>query len=291
MTVMNFWLNGEFQDNSKAIDIADRGFLLGDGVFETILMVDGQPAFLQAHLERLRSGVTALGIGADIIDTDVGHIVRELAQRNGTARGMGSARITLTRGPGARGLAYAMGENDSTMLITASAYAPSAYAAPASLILSQHRRNEYSLTARLKTTNYLDNILARQEAVSAGADEAIMMNLSGRVACASAANIVMVQQQTIKTPPVEEGALPGIVRGVLLTHAETIGLEIAEEAINLEELSTSALMLTNSLIGVRSARLLEGRGGNAVEQDIIALLKSCYERALKNDLADQKAAR
>ncbi len=229
MSKMRFWLNGEFGDETAAIHIGDRGLLLGDGVFETLLLVDGQPAFFDAHLDRLRAAAAALGIDAAIEAITLLRVVQELAIHNAAANGLGSCRITLTRGAGPRGLTFDQCAVSATLLITVAAYEKPEQAGILRLIVSAHRRNEHNLTSRLKTLNYLDNILARQEAVAEGADEAVMLNAAGRVACASAANIFLVARDGVITPPVFEGALPGIVRGLLLAEAESAGLKIRKD--------------------------------------------------------------
>ncbi len=170
---MFFWLNGAFRDGAEegtaAIDIADRGFLLGDGVFETILLVDGAPAFLSAHLRRMRAGAAGIGISANIDEAEVAGVLAELVRRNDAGVGLASARLTLTRGAGPRGLVIEKNVATSTFLVTVSAYGPpKEAAAPAALIVSSHRRNELSAASRWKTLNYLDNVLARVEAAAVG---------------------------------------------------------------------------------------------------------------------------
>ena len=159
---MTFWLNGEFRDGAAAIDIADRGFLLGDGVFETFLLVDGRPAFRAAHLKRLRAGAEALRIEANIDDAEIDAAIEDLASRNGAAAGTASARLTLTRGPGTRGLAPVKSGARPTLLLTAADYALPDETLAARLIVSRYRRSEHSLAARHKTLNYLDNVMARE---------------------------------------------------------------------------------------------------------------------------------
>lgn len=276
---MTFWLNGAFREDSAAIDIADRGFLLGDGVFETILLVDGVPTFLATHLERMRGGAAALGMRADFDEAEIAGVLRALASRNGAAQGFASARLTLTRGAGSRGLAAAQGALSPTLLATAAVYATPE--TPARLIISRHLRNERSVAARWKTLNYLDNVLARAEAAGAGADEAIMLNAAGRVACASSANIFVLQGGAVRTPPVAEGALPGVVRGVLLSCAKAAGADMREEPMEARDIEAGEVFLTNSLIGLRPA-FFGGAAGDASE--VLRRLQSCYGDAMRRDI-------
>lgn len=283
---MTFWLNGVFKEETAAIDIADRGFLLGDGVFETILLVDGVPAFLAAHLERMGGGAAALGIEAALDEKEIEGVLAELAWRNGAQKGFASARLTLTRGAGARGLAAAKGAATPTFLATVSVYAPPEASSPARLIVSRHRRNELSAATRWKTLNYLDNILARMEAAEAGADDALMLNSAGRAACASAANVFFVIAGAVVTPPAREGALAGIVRRVLLENAKAAGVEIKEAPVDARDAEGAPLFLSNSLIGLRPG-FLSGAGGAA--EEVLERLQTCYGEAMKRDL-ERRAA-
>ncbi|PQA87837.1 aminotransferase class IV [Hyphococcus luteus] len=279
---MAFWLNGAYREDSTAIDIADRGFLLGDGVFETILLSGGLPAFLSAHLARMRAGAEALGIEAKIDEAAIAGALAELARRNEAQEGFASARLTLTRGVGPRGLVVAKGVAKPTLLATADAYAPPDGAEALRFIVSRQRRNELSAASRWKTLNYLDNILARAQATEAGADDALMLNSAGRIACASAANIFLIRGESVTTPPVSEGALPGIVRAVLLENAGAAGVEMREAPVEAKDLDGAALFVTNSLVGLRPAALRGGAPDG--EAQVLKRLQSCYGEAMKRDL-------
>ena len=289
MGAMTYWLNGEYRQDTAAIDIADRGFLLGDGVFETVLLTDSAPSFLAEHVERLRGGAAALGFAAPTSAAEIATVINELALRNGAASGAGSARITLTRGAGARGLAPTAGAIPS-LLVTAAALAQ-ADVSPARLMISAHRRNERSVVSRWKTLNYLDNIFAHQEATAAGADDAVMLNSAGRVACASAANIFLIRDGEVTTPAIDEGAMPGIVRGVIVAAARANGLSVNEAPVERVDLSGATLFLTNSLVGLRPACLNGAPRGDAAGQEIFNALETWYQAALNADLDSQKAAK
>lgn len=282
---MAFWLNGEFRDETAAIDISDRGLLLGDGVFETMLLEAGESVLCARHLERLRAGAAALGIPVPFTDDCLIAAIRDLAARNAIA-GAGAARLTLTRGSGGRGLAFSEPPTPPTALLTAVAYAPPS--GECRLIVSASRRNEFSIAARCKTLNYLDNVLARNEAAAAGADEAVMLNAAGRVACASAANLYAIRDGVVMTPPVSDGALPGVVRAILLRDGAAAGVVIREASLTLEDLAPSALFVTNSLIGLRAARLEGAPEASAGAREIFARLKSCYADAIKREAATRR---
>ena len=140
------WLNGAFTDQTRGVDAADRGFLLGDGVFETILLSDGVPAFLEAHIARLHRTLTALEMRADI-DESVGPVMRDLVMRNGLAAGAAALRLTVTRGAGPRGLLFPdKADCRPTVLMTVQPFAPPDR--PARLAVSAYARSETSLHAK-----------------------------------------------------------------------------------------------------------------------------------------------
>ncbi len=285
---MTFWLNGEFRNDCEAIDIADRGFLLGDGVFETLLLRNGAPAFLDVHFARLNEGLRALQIDTPP-PADAGGILRSLiAKKN--IQGDASARITISRGPAGRGVVFPdASEARATILITIQAAPVSKPEAqgPLRLKVSSFTRAETSVSARCKTLNYLDNILARNEALAGGVDDAFMLNSHGRIACASSANVFLIDQHGIVvTPPVEEGALPGIVRGLLLKAGAETGLDIREDLIEEPTLKEGQVFLTNSLMGLRAGAIDDAvTSWPPKAMQILQRLQSWYEDRLRDDIA------
>ena len=281
------WLNGAFTDETRVVEVADRGFLLGDGVFETILLSGGVPVFLEAHIARLRRALTALQIGADI-DEGVAPLMRDLAVRNGLGAGAAALRLTVTRGAGPRGLLFPdSAGRRPTVLMTIQPFAPPDR--PARLALSRYARGEASLSARFKTTNYLDNVMARNDAAAQGCDEAAMLNSRGRVACASAANIFILNDAgVLETPPEIEGALPGIVRGLLLARGGEVAGAVRERPLEPAALSPGRILLTNSLIGVRPARLADA--GEGADDPVLSRLQSWYQDRVQDDLRERARA-
>ncbi|AZS20359.1 MULTISPECIES: aminotransferase class IV [unclassified Caulobacter] len=224
----------------------DRGLLLGDGLFETMLAVDGVIAHLAAHLDRMAAGCAAMGLPFD----------RDAAERTARAatpaEGRCAVRLTLTAGSGGRGL----DRPDAPALRLFATAAPStAPTGPAALIVAATRRNEGSQAARLKTLSYLDSVLARAEARARGADEAVMLNNRGEVACAGAANLFWLAGGRLFTPRLDCGVLAGITRARVLAR-ETV----EEVAVGIDALERAeAVVLTNSLIGARPVSRLEDR--------------------------------
>jgi len=241
----------------------DRGLQYGDGVFETLRAEEGKVFFLEAHLERLRSGLDTLGIDLP----DAARIAREgLAAVFGRLGHEGAAalKVTVTRGTGPAGPST-RGDFAPSIVVTGSVD-PRERPVSMRAITSSVVRNERSPVAQVKSLNYLDMILARREAEARGAEEAIVLNTSGRVAEASAANVFVVRGKGLVTPPVEEGCLPGIVRAEVLRVAPSVGLDVAVEPLTTGILrEAEEAFLTNSRIGVVPLVELDGSpvGGGA----------------------------
>lgn len=243
------WLNGVYENIEQArIDPRDRGFLLGDGVFETMLAVDGAVHHASQHLARLLGAAERLGIPISLSKTEIIEAMTGLLQENYLTSGRAALRLTLTRGVGARGVAPPP-DPAPTMLITA----VSALRAPDQMraIISSYVRNEKSVSTQIKSLNYIDNIMARREAQQQGADEALVCNSHGHIVGASAANIFIVTDGEIYTPPVDDGALAGIMRGVVMQLAMAQGIALREVSITRTGLAgASEAFMTNALIGV-----------------------------------------
>jgi branched-chain amino acid aminotransferase len=218
------WLNGVLAESATTrVDPADRGFTLGDGVFETIRAAGGMPLHAARHFARLRGGAALLGIAVAPGDEALLRAIDDVLRANGLAEA--AVRITLSRGPSARGL-LPTGPPTPTLLITAAPLPPAL--PPGRLMISEiTRRNEFSPLSRIKSLNYLDSVLARQEAAAAGADDALLLNTAGHVAEATAANIFLLIGGEWITPPVADGALPGIARALLLEHGVARELRIS----------------------------------------------------------------
>lgn len=228
-------------ENVQAFDLTDRGLLLADGVFDTSRVVCGRIILMRAHLARLAGDAAALGIAV------LPEALEELAEEAVSGGAEGALRLTVTRGPGARGLA---GETAGapTLMARFSQISMPYPMMPVRLGISAIRRNPTSPTARHKTLSYTDNIMALREVVAAGAAEALMLSPEGKAACASAANVFAQFGNRLVTPPISDGAMPGIVRGWLLTAAEGAGFETAEESLTPERLAQAdGIFLTNSL--------------------------------------------
>lgn len=240
------WLNGEPLAGTRAdFDLTDRGLLLGDGVFDTALVIDGAPVWRAAHLRRLCDACAAIGLAV----TEGGLAQRIDGAMTLAAAGLaaGSLRVTVTRGPGPRGVAPPE-QAAPTVIASRAAMAALPAFQPLSLWLSPVRRNETSVTSRIKTLAYLDNVLETGQARAAGCDEPLFLNTRGDVACSGVGNIFALSGGRLLTPPVSAGALPGIARAALLRLAPAAGLVAGEQTLGLADLrGADAVFVSNSL--------------------------------------------
>lgn len=258
---MKLWLGtGLVAQEDAHLSPFDRGFTLGDGLFETMRVRQGAVLRLKAHLARLATGAGVLGLPLPALD--LAAALAATAEANALTEG--ALRLTLSRGTGPRGV-LPPAEPNPTLVITATPLP--APAPPARLVIAQGtRRNDRSPLAQVKSLNYLDNILARQEAARRGADDAVLLNTRERVAETSIANLFAVIGGDLLTPPLSEGVLPGIMRAAVLADGA------GERPLTAEDLSRADEIFLTSALGIRSVAALEGHEvtGRAVAEKLRA---------------------
>jgi len=247
---MIVWLNGALVAAASArIDPADRGFTLGDGLFETIAVAGGEARHLADHLARLRSGASLLGIPM-LPDPRIALALGDVLRANRLA--LGSARITLTRGPAPRGLRPPP-DVTPTMLMTVSPPTPVPEAARA-VITRLVCRNPASPLARIKSIGYLEAILALRDAERQGGDEALLLDPRGNLAGATASNLFLMQEGRLCTPRLEDGALAGLRRQRLIERCGAAELSMPPDRLG----TVGCVFLANSL-RLRPVASVDGR--------------------------------
>ena len=246
--------NGRIVDGAIGVDPRERGLLLGDGLFETMLVVKGEALWRNLHLARMEGGANELGIAFDRQAAD-GAVDTLLARADG---GHHVLRLTVTRGLGERGLA---GPARAPMLLASlDRFDADQMFRPARLQTSAVRRNPSSPACRLKTISYIDNISAAREAASRGADDALMLTTTGQVSCATVANVFLLKGKKLVTPSRDQAILTGVMRQILLSLAPRLGLVAEERAVTRAELHRAdAVFLTNSLRFLRPVSGLDGQ--------------------------------
>lgn len=227
---------------------------LGQAVFDTLLVREGDPVHGPAHMDRLIRHARILGIDPPMTRESLLDRLCSVITENNARAGLWRARTILSAGEGPPGLAPPP-DPRPTLSMTLAPTPDPASLPPLRLILARSvRRNEQSPLSRLKSTNYGDNILAAAEARARGAMDAVLLNTQGRAACASAGNLfVLTRDDALVTPPCEDGAMDGIIRGLLLTQGAR------ERSLTPQDLTRArGIYVTSSLAGLRPAISLEG---------------------------------
>jgi branched-chain amino acid aminotransferase len=251
---MKLWLNGELADErASGISPADHGFLLGDGVFETLRCYEGKLFALEAHLERLEAGAIALGLQPPPLE-ELGRAAREVIEANGLTDAR--MRITLTSGPGPPGLAR--GDGPPTTVVAALPLEP--WPSTATAVVSRWRRDETSPLAGVKTISLVENVMALSEARASGAGEALLLNGHGHLCEATTANVFCVSGDQVSTPALSSGCLAGITRDHVLRLCAELGIEAIEAELPAEVLHRiEEAFLTSSTREIQPLVAIDGR--------------------------------
>jgi branched-chain amino acid aminotransferase len=217
---MRAWFNGSVLDDARApvIGVDDHGLTVGDGVFESVKVVGGQPFALTRHLGRLSASAAGLGLPAPDLDEVRRGIAAVL---EGEPLELGRLRITCTAGPAPMG--SGRGAGPATLIVTADTMAPAE--GTTAVVRVPWIRNEHSAVAGLKTTSYAENVVALARARQSGASEAIFANTIGNLCEGTGSNIGYVVDGEVRTPSLESGCLAGVTRALLLEWCDVVEID------------------------------------------------------------------
>lgn len=258
--MLTIYVNGQYIPlNQASIAAEDRGFLLGDGLFETMKAYQGQVFCLRKHWQRLKNAAEYLQIPFNLTCENLQEISQELLMRNHLNKADAVLRLTLTRGKGPRGLMPPL-DAKPCILLTAFSYGANLLAEQ-SLWVVEICKNERSPLSRIKSLNYLENVLAKTAAVKAGATEALLLNTRNRVASASCANIFLkLPNGKLLTPHLDEGVLDGITRELVIELAQKLSIDVEQTQVTQQDLEAAEeIFLTNSLIEIQGVNNVHGR--------------------------------
>ena len=227
---MKIWLNDRLVDESEAkISVFDHGLLYGDGVFEGIRVYNSKVFELDAHIKRLFESARVIRLYMPMNEEEIIDATKKTVEANDVIDGY--IRLIVTRGIGTLGLNPLICKNASVIIIADNIqlYPEELYETGMKIISATTVRNHpLSIPPQVKSLNYLNNILAKIEALDYNVPEAIMYNHEGFVAEATGDNVFIVRNRIIYTPPVQAGSLPGITRAVVMRLAKQEGLEVVE---------------------------------------------------------------
>jgi len=228
---LKIWLDGKLVDEADArISVFDHGLLYGDGVFEGIRVYSGKIFKLDAHIKRLYQSAKVIRLEIPLSQSKLVNAIEKTVEANGVIDGY--IRLVVTRGTGNLGLNPFVCEKSIIFIIADNIqlYPEELYETGMKVISATTVRNHpLAIPPQVKSLNYLNNILAKIEALDSNVPEAIMYNHEGYVAEATGDNVFIVRNGVIYTPPVEAGALEGITRGVVIRLAKEENLEVVEK--------------------------------------------------------------
>jgi branched-chain amino acid aminotransferase len=259
------WLNGRLvAAGSPALVVGDRGFQLGDGLFETLRVRRGVAVEIELHLARLRDGLAVLAIRMPHSDEELAAAISTVVAAN--APGDAAVRITVSRGaPIGRGLLpVGWRELEPTVVIQAWPHvpvAPEVLARGVRAVVATGRRDPDHPLASVKTTSRADHVHAKLEAERTGADDAITLTIDGHVAEATTANVAVIVGARVLTPPLAAGILAGTTRDWLLRPdgAPELGLVASEAWITPDDLvAADEALLCSSVAGFQALVALDG---------------------------------
>lgn len=230
---MKIYMNGKLVPEKAArVSVFDHGLLYGDGVFEGIRTYNNRVFMLTEHVDRLYRSAHAIALEIPMARAAMARAVVQTCKANRTANGY--VRLVVTRGVGTLGLNPYNCRRPQVIIIAAGIqlYPRELYAHGLKVVTCGTLRNHTeSVNPNIKSLNYLNNILAKIEAINAGVEEVVMLNTQGHVAEASGDNIFIIRGNQLLTPPVSEGALEGVTRNVVMRLARDNGVEVREAVL------------------------------------------------------------
>ena len=280
MTNYIFLNDNIIPDTDGSVSTEDRGFLYGDGIYETLRSYNGNPFKLSEHLERMRYSAKQLRISFEYTNAEIDKWINELIEKNRCQDAY--IRITLSRGAG--GGRLQMDDNiGPTTMIQVKALTPydrNLYDEGMSLVVSDYRRSTSCPISRHKSTNLLKSIFLKEEANKKAAHETIILNTDGHVAECVVSNIFMVSSESIVTPSLDTNILPGITRKTVLDICRDSSIPVSEECFEIDRLVNSdEVFITNSLMEIMPvSKIDDSKIGKSVPGKITRQLMSAYKR-------------
>lgn len=256
------YINGKLLDKEQAtVSVYDHGLLYGDGVFEGIRVYGGKAFLLAEHVDRLYESARAIRLEIPMTRSDLSAAVDSTVAANKLTEGY--VRLVVTRGAGTLGLDPRKTSDPQIIIIadTIALYPREMYEQGLKLITASTIRNHpQALSARIKSLNYLNNILAKIEGTDAGSVEALMLNHKGDVAECTGDNIFIMLKGVLKTPSTDSGILEGITRNAVIRLAREAGLAVEETTLTRHDIYVAdECFLTGTAAEVIPVVSLDGR--------------------------------
>jgi len=249
------WINGQVMDAGQArVNALDHGLTVGDGVFETVKVAQGEPFALTRHLRRLATSAQVLELDCP----PAAAIWSAVAELSAAAPASPLARLRITVTGGAGPLGSDRGAAEPTLIVALAPASP--WPAHIEVVTVPWRRNEHSAVIGAKTTSYAENVVALNAAHRQGAHEALLSNTAGRLCEGTGSNVLVVRDGRLATPPLTSGCLAGITRELFLEWAAADGLPVDEIDLDPADLATADdVLLTSTTRDVQQVAAVDGR--------------------------------
>lgn len=283
---MNIYIDGKYYDKENAkISVYDHGLLYGDGVFEGLRIYNAKVFKLQEHIDRLYDSANAILLPIPMTKGEMIKAVNETVQRNDKQNGY--IRLVITRGKGNLGLNPFNCDKASVIIIVddIQLYPKTCYDDGIAIITASVRRvPPDSLDPKIKSLNYLNNIMAKIEAIQSGCLEALMLNREGYVAECTGDNIFYIKNRILVTPDSSHGALAGITRDTVVEAAQNLGLPIRMKPVTTYDLYTAdECFLTGTAAELIPVVRIDGRTiGNGKPGPLTLDLKDAFLRIVSS---------
>lgn len=279
---MLIYLDGHFVPKEQAVvSVFDHGFLYGDGIYETMRAYDGKLFLLKNHLQRLKRSASGILMKLPMPIESIGETLNESLRVNKLQDAY--VRLHISRGPGEIGLDPALCVAP-TMVIIAKPFHdyPAEYydrGVPVAIVKTR-RNHPLALPPAIKGTNFLNNILAKIEAIKAGAFEGIMLNVAGFIAEGTISNIFMVKKGVLYTPHKDAGLLEGVTRDLVLRLAKKKKIPVKEALLRPKDLLSAAeVFITNSTVEVLPVTIMDKKKvGSGKPGPVTAALRQAYKK-------------
>ena len=251
---MIIYANGKYTSQKKlTFDISDRGLLLGDGVFDTMLYQNNELTYYNDHYKRLKTAAKLLSFNFNLTNEQLKNIITNLIKKNNFQNKQIAIRTNITRGVSKRGLDFDKSHKVG-IYIKLNLIPKSLFMKSIKLGIANIRRNSTSPISQNKTLNYLDNVIEKNRAAKNGYEDAIFLNIYEKVSCTTTSNIFYVQKNKIYTPPLKDGVLNGVMREQFIK--KKIATTQTTSLNNL--LKSDYIFLTNSVFGIRPVKTISG---------------------------------
>ncbi len=284
---LKVYIDGQLLDKEQAkLSVYDHGLLYGDGVFEGIRVYSKRVFLLQEHVDRLYESALAIRLEIPLSKPEMTKAVEDTVAANKITDGY--VRLVVTRGAGYLGLDIRKTSHPQVIVIadTITLYPEEFYRNGLAIITASTLRNHPgALSPRIKSLNYLNNILAKIEATDAGCQEALMLNHKGEVAECTGDNIFIVKNDVLKTPSTEAGILEGITRNAVIGLAREAGITVQEVPLLRHDIyAADECFLTGTAAEVIPVVKLDGRQiGNGQPGPVTHDLRSRFQKLARGE--------